>query len=274
MGELMRAMEQILALPKKDLTKPELEFREAYELEQMRQEGDDTAHVGQPQKIEVAHSAQLFKLPDGSSGGLIDVVILGSIVTRANYVSREPEAGVLCQSIGGKYGKPSNEGYALLANDIPDLNRMQVLCVQCPFGANDFGTDGAGKKCKEMRKLLVFHKGSKKPLLLNIPPTSIRAFDSYYDSVDGSGKLLMAMMTRIKLVERKKGQQVSSNFVFEAGPSIPPDQFVAAKKLRDMYQDSIRSVDVGDYYQVPPTMEDTEAVEADRSRDRNDDLPF
>lgn len=268
MGELMRAMDQILKLPRKDLSPQELEIRDAFEREQMRQESDETSHVGQPARIEVAHSAQLFKLPDGSSGGSIEVVILGSVVARANYMNKEKDSPALCQSLGGKYGKPTEAGYQALFEDMPDLKNMQVLCAKCPFGANTFGSDGAGKKCKEMRKLLVFHAKNKKPLLLSVPPTSIRNFDAYYDQVDGAGKVMAGMVTKITLKESGKGSNKYSNFTFEAGSMIPADQFMAAIKLRDLYQDSIRSVDAGDYYQAATaSMEDTTV-------ENEDDLPF
>ncbi len=268
MGELMRALDQILKLPRKDLTPQEAEIRDAFEHEQMRQETDETSHVGQPAKIEVAHSAQLFKLPDGSSGASIEVVILGSVITRANYKNREKDSPALCQSIGGKYGKPTEDGYQLLFEEMPDLKNMQVLCAKCPFGANAFGTDGKGKKCKEMRKLLVFHSKMKKPMLLSIPPTSIRNFDTYYDGLDNAGKVLAGMVTKITLKESGNGSNKFSNFNFEAGSMIPADQFMAAIKLREMFKDSIRSVDASDYYQTAAsTMEDT--IETNE-----DDLPF
>ena len=275
MGELMRAMDQILKADKKDLNKNELVVREALEIEQMRQATDDSAHVAKPQKIEVAHSAQLFKLPDGSSGGSIEVVILGAIITRANYVSREADSGVYCQSIGGRVGNPGEAGYAKLADEMPNLRDMIVLCAKCPFGANSFGTDGAGKKCKEMRKLLVFHKSNNKPLLLSVPPTSLQNFDQYYDSVDSAGKVMASIWTKITLKERRKGQQISSTFTFEAGPMLPSDQFLAGVKLREQYQDAIRSVDAGDYYQAQSTdVEVPTPIDTVFTPEEEDELPF
>lgn len=245
-NEVTRPLDQILKAKYDTLSKPEKEIYDAYQVARMRQDQDDTSHVARPQKVEIAHSAQLFKLPGGHAASSIDVVVMGSVITRGYYRDREANSPMYCSSIGGKTGNPTEHGYTLR----PEIDRDKtVFCRQCPFDANEFGSDGGGKKCKEMRKLLIFHPSNLKPLLLSIPPTSINAFDRYYDQVDAGGNVVSAMWTTIALETSKKGQQTWSKFSFKAGDALPAEQFMACMKLREAYQESIRVVDAGDYYQ-------------------------
>lgn len=52
-------------------------------------------------------------------------------------------------------------------------------CRDCPM--NDFGSDerGVGKACKEMRWIYFLQEGEVIPSRISLPPTSLRAFDTF-----------------------------------------------------------------------------------------------
>ena len=73
----------------------------------------------------------------------------------------------LCQSANGKtgYGTPGG------------------LCASCKL--NQFGSaeNGKGKACKNMRTLYLLRSGDVMPIMLTLPPTSIKPFRQFVNSV-------------------------------------------------------------------------------------------
>ena len=73
-------------------------------------------------------------------------------------------------------------------NNPPDCSSMDGkkgigkpggACSSCPY--NDFGSaeDGKGKACKNMRRIYLLPEGDLFPLLITLPPTSIKSFSDY-----------------------------------------------------------------------------------------------
>lgn len=69
----------------------------------------------------------------------------------------------LCSSVNGKIGIGTPGG----------------ICEDCDF--NQYGTDvnGKGKACKNMRNLYILRSGEYMPVLLSLPPTSLRPFSDF-----------------------------------------------------------------------------------------------
>jgi hypothetical protein len=82
----------------------------------------------------------------------------------------------LCTSIDGKTGIEAATG-------------EWKACNGCPF--NEYGTSkkGRGKACKNMHRLYIMTEGSPIPLVLSLPPTSLKAFQNYRLSSLASRKL-------------------------------------------------------------------------------------
>lgn len=62
-------------------------------------------------------------------------------------------------------------------------------CKDCPY--NEYGTakNGKGKACKNMHRLYILTEGSPIPIVLSLPPTSLKAFQNYRLSTLASKKL-------------------------------------------------------------------------------------
>lgn len=84
-------------------------------------------------------------------------------------------------------------------------------CSACPW--NQFGSDGAGKACKNMRRLYIVQEGEVMPLLLTLPPTSLRYFKDYkWNKIFAKAKRIdrrtFDVVTRITLKKEKSGDGI------------------------------------------------------------------
>lgn len=52
-------------------------------------------------------------------------------------------------------------------------------CANCPLNKYGSADDGKGKKCKNLRRIYILRSGEILPLLVTLPPTSIRNFSDY-----------------------------------------------------------------------------------------------
>jgi len=80
-------------------------------------------------------------------------------------------------------------------------------CATCPF--NKFGSaeDGIGKKCKNMHRVYIIRSGEFVPLLITLPPTSLKNFSDYlFKRLLQKGLRSYQVITKITL---KKAQNSS-----------------------------------------------------------------
>jgi hypothetical protein len=256
-----KPIDKILSTPDSDLSKLELALKKELQGEVDRQESDESAYDAQPLKIEVAHQVQLFKMPDGSSNGDIEIIIAGSVKTRGMW-GQEDAAGNSprhCSSLGGKVGQPTEDGPAELRD------KPVAVCAGCRFNEFGSGKEGRGKACKEMRKLLTFHPSYKQGLILTVPPSSIRAYDGYYQSCVSSGVPIAGYWTKVVLEEQSRGSVQWSTLNFSRSNPIDAELFGAMKEIRDKFSDGLKKVEDDDYM---------DKKSSDTPKSKDDDLPF
>lgn len=63
-------------------------------------------------------------------------------------------------------------------------------CASCPY--NKFGSDGAGKACKNGRRVYILREGDMLPIRIDLAPTGNKPYEKYVDQL---------------LIPRKKGQR-------------------------------------------------------------------
>lgn len=91
-----------------------------------------------------------------------------------------------CSSMDGKEGVDR------------DGNRRP--CNSCPY--NEWGSDedGRGKACKNMRRIYILREGEMFPLLLTLPPTSLKNFSNYMAKrIIGKGRRSYNVLTKVSL---------------------------------------------------------------------------
>jgi len=85
-------------------------------------------------------------------------------------------------------------------------------CAECPM--NEWGSDpkgGAGKACKETMDLVVVGEDDMLPVVVNLPPTSLKSFNKYMLRLTKARKPFFGVVTAISLEPKtmRSGQKTS-----------------------------------------------------------------
>lgn len=120
-----------------------------------------------------AGGARAFEVPsDDPDNPDTETELVGIIIDHhpTNGYWRDPYSGGSvspdCSSMDGKLGVITESGCIR-------------SCDTCPF--NQFGSadDGNGKACKNMHRIYLLREGDMLPIILTLPPTSIKPFKEY-----------------------------------------------------------------------------------------------
>lgn len=147
-------------------------------------------------------------------------------------------------------------------------------CANCPH--NQFGSDGAGKACKNIHRCYILQEGSPVPLILALPPTSLKYLRDYI----GKKVLLKGMrcwdvVTKITLKKEKSSDNITySRAAFSFVSKLTPEQSVEAKAMAETIKATTRTlpvIDDADYNasEAPVDSSEFQSVEGKES-----DLPF
>lgn len=123
------------------------------------------------------------------------------------------------------------------------------VCQRCHMA--EFGSDsrGKGQSCKQIKRLFLLRPTSMLPLVVNLPPTSLRPATRYLLRLAGSGLKYQGAVTRITLEKTKNSDGIAySTAVFALAAKLDPGQAVAMEE----YTKSIgpllrRSMTAADY---------------------------
>ena len=147
-------------------------------------------------------------------------------------------------------------------------------CAACPF--NQFGDDGARKACSNKRQLYIMREGDLLPMLLALPPSSLKAYDNYRVLASLTLRTPMnALVTRITLKNKTSaGGSEYSSPVFTAIGKLPPDEGkrmdAFARQIMDAAQRAgISADDVSGEGEATPPAQPGGFVQVD-----DDELPF
>ena len=124
-----------------------------------------------------------------------------------------------CSSPDGKHGLNAKTG--------------EVLdCASCPY--NQFGSGkGNSKACKNTHRVYLLRENEPLPILLTLPPTSLRAFKDYLAKrLIMKGKRSTDVLTSIKLKREKNADGIAySACVFTKAGDLTTDQIAAVKPV-------------------------------------------
>lgn len=145
-----------------------------------------------------------------------------------------------CAAIDGKQGITKEDGV------IHD-------CATCPY--NQFGSDGAGKACKNAHRVYLLREGNPVPLILSLPPTSLKPLRDYI----GKRILLKGMrsyeaITKITLKKDKNASGIAySRAVFDFVEKLSSEQAAAVAKMAEGIKAVNQDIDIdgGDYSVTP-----------------------
>lgn len=172
-----------------------------------------------------------------------------------------------CSSFDGKQG---------VVRDTGEIRN----CESCPY--NKFGSDNAGKACKNIHRVFMLREGNPVPLILSLPPTSLKYMRNYIAKrVLLKGYRCWQVLTKITLKKEKSKDGITySRAAFAFIDALTPEQVQQAAAMRDMVKSIYRTigVDAEDYSQMPA--DGTAAPKTDEAGFMNvpdgidEDLPF
>lgn len=141
-----------------------------------------------------------------------------------------------------------------------------VNCANCP--RNQFGSDknGRGKACKNMEHLYLLRSGNPLPIVVVIPPSSLKAWQEYLSKgVVLRGKKLNEVLTKITLKKEQNADGIQySKFVFTKLDNLTPDEIAYVGPMAKALKDLTQNVETPIYPDTP--------MEADA--EGKTDLPF
>lgn len=131
----------------------------------------------------------------------------------------------ICSSVDGKVG----------------FGDPGCACAMCDF--NKFGSDpnGKGKLCKNMRTLYILRSGEAMPIQLSLPPTSIRPFTEFVNSVFVSRhRPSWSAVVQIGLKKVDNGTNVYSVATFRKTGDFAGEELAAIKQYAATFREQIK----------------------------------
>ena len=127
-------------------------------------------------------------------------------------------------------------------------------CEHCPF--NEFGPDGSGKQCKNMRRLYLLLSGRPSIYLLTLPPTSLKDVNRQLVNLMSTQKIpysRMVMRLTLKKAENRSGIAYNKVAVEKAG-ILPKEMWPVVAKMHKELKEQYTSFTI--------TGDEAEPVEA------------
>lgn len=137
-----------------------------------------------------------------------------------------------CASLDGKLG----------VDRVPGETKR---CDTCPF--NQFGSadNGNGKACKNGHRIYILREGEMLPLMISLPPTSLKALKDYL-----AKRLIMKgirpvdVITEISLAKEKNADGISySKCVFKKAGELSPEQKALSYAASDFVKSIVSNAD-------------------------------
>ncbi len=190
----------------------------------------------QPIKFKINKDSCTFVDPFGASHEELKGAIVFKQKIRG-YWNRESEENIPeCSSQDGKTG-------------VITETSVEQRCVSCPLnkwgsGEDESGQATKGKACKEMRRLFIILEGYHLPIMVSLPPTSIRSFDSYISARVTRGIPDIAAETIISLIPAGEGKRVYAVAKFKMGNTVDPKRMLELSRLRTSLQAAAEQITI------------------------------
>ena len=145
-----------------------------------------------------------------------------------------------CSSMDGKNGVDTSTGIH--------------SCKVCPLNEFGSGKNGKGKACKNMKRLYILRPGSPLPVILTLPPTSIKAYTDYVGrQIVTRGLRTHHVITRITLKKDVSGDGITySKAQFSKVGRVPDDMKTALTNYFNSMKQNSANIGVNeDDYDLP-----------------------
>lgn len=168
----------------------------------------------------------------------------------------------LCSSYDGKQGIDAESGEI-------------INCDECPY--NEFGSaaDGRGKACKNSHRVYVLRESNPVPLVITLPPTSIKyARDYFAKSIVLKGMRCYDAITKITLKKEKSADGIAySRVCFTFVDKLVAGQAMLTKEMAETIKANRASFDNVDEESEPKANADKDGF-IDVPEGNGEGLPF
>lgn len=113
-------------------------------------------------------------------------------------------------------------------------------CTGCHLNQFGSGEGGIGKACKNMRNLYLLRDGDMLPLMISLPPTSLKAFQVYANNLRFAGRALSGVKTQISLKKQEGNGNTFSVAVFKMTGTLAPEIAELGRKYAAEMRASIK----------------------------------
>jgi hypothetical protein len=174
-------------------------------------------------QIDIAHSAQAFKFPDGRKQDELVGIIVDSNRVNVYWEAALNETGAGkspdCFSFDGVVPNGEKPKFANCAGCSYNKFGSEKAKTGKGFGREKAKTGkgfGRGKACKNKRRIHILFKDKQLPYRLTIPSTSLRSWEDYMIALSESDRPYMTVVTKISLsAEKNKDNIEFSRVEFE-----------------------------------------------------------
>ena len=148
-------------------------------------------------------------------------------------------------------------------------------CSECPFNEFGSGENGSGKACKNMHRVYIVREGNPVPLIVTLPPTSIKSMRDYIGkSIVLKGMRSYDAVTKITLKKEKNATGINySRAVFTFAGKLAPEKAAEAKAMAESIKQTSKNIDIEDYETAPAPQTDAEGF-MNVPEGNGENLPF
>lgn len=175
-----------------------------------------------------------WTLPDGSAAPTFTGVIMAWHNCRGFWA--KPFAGGTppnCSSMDGLTGHGEPGG----------------ACATCKLAQWGSGRDSSGQACKAMRRLFILLPGQLMPVLLTLPPTSLKPCQRYMLKLTSAQIPFWAAVTEFGLVQTKSQGSIAYSVAdFTIKHELPPEEAQAVRALATSMAGLLKAPVSGDDY--------------------------
>ena len=118
-------------------------------------------------------------------------------------------------------------------------------CAHCPLSEFGSAAVGNGQACKVLRRLVVLIKGWAAPVLLTLPPTSVKIWDQYVSGRRSRGKSYFDVWSKIGLVsDKSRTGDPYAKLSISAGEPLSEGQKAEVIAMRRQYEALVREMGI------------------------------
>jgi len=176
-----------------------------------------------------AGGSTMWELDEGEVSKEIDGVIVDHYPVNA-YFENEYTGEIApptCSSMDGKIGSGEPGG----------------TCTNCQLNKYGSAEDGKGKKCKNLRRLYILRSGEILPILITLPPTSIKNFSDYVSKkIVTKGMKTCDVVTTLSLVAEKSNTGIKySKVAFVINRKLNEKEIATMRSFSESIKHTTRS---------------------------------